>query len=157
MTRLRTPSRGLDCAFCGYLAGTRPYVFLWRERAIAVAVTREQRGVSHLLVMPVIHTPTLLNLPDSISEELMIAVRDAATAIHAADDRPGIAVWQNNGVQAGQAVPHLHFHVAGTIPDGSTLFGDVPEISLSEARSIATRLAPFVPVGRRRAKRSILI
>lgn len=135
------------CAFCDYLEGRRPYVFLWREPEIAVAVTREQRGVAHLLVFPVAHTPNLLDLEDGIAGALMVALRDAAAAIDGAERRPGISVWQNNGVAAGQAIPHLHFHVAGTLSGGGTEFGKVPEISLEAAAAIAARLRPRIPQG----------
>jgi histidine triad (HIT) family protein len=133
------------CPFCDYLSGRRSYSFVWREENVAVAVTREQRGVSHLIIFPTRHVSTLLELDDDIAGDLMLALRDAAVVIDRADSRPGISVWQNNGVAAAQTVGHLHFHVAGTLPEGGTDFGDVEEISLSEARAIAARLAPYVP------------
>lgn len=133
------------CAFCSYLEGGRPYVFLWREPNVVVAVTREQRGISHLLILPVVHTPTLLELDTRTAESLMLALRDAAITIDRADQRPGIAVWQNNGIAARQTIGHLHFHVAGTLPDGGTEFGTVEEISLGAAAHIAKRLRGHVP------------
>ena len=75
----------------------------------------------------------------------MIAVRDAALTIDRAYERPGIAVWQNNGLAAHQAIPHLHFHVAGTLPGGGTDFGEVSELNVEATDKIAERLAPFVP------------
>src|SRR3954464_15494539 len=94
------------CAFCDYLSGRRPYTVLWREPEVAVLVTREQRGVAHLLVLPVRHRETILDLRRREAEPLMVAMRDAANAIDRAYERPGIAVWQNNGVPAHQQVPH---------------------------------------------------
>lgn len=141
------------CAFCDYLNSRRPYTILWRERRAAVLVTREQRGVAHLLVIPTRHVPTLLDLRDSEAGDLMIAVRDAALAIDAAFGRPGVAVWQNNGTSAHQAIPHLHFHVAGTLPGGGTDFGDVEEQSVAQTDAIGRALSSAVPpraaVGRR--------
>jgi len=69
-------------------------------------------------------------------------VREAARAIIAADNPSGISVWQKNGVAAAQQVPHLHFHVAGTLPGGGTDWGSVPELSLAETEAIAQRLRP---------------
>lgn len=146
------PDEG-SCAFCDYLGGARPYTILWRERRAAVLVTREQRGVAHLLVVPTRHIATLLDLPDSEASDLMIAVRDAALAIDETFERPGIAVWQNNGAAAHQAIPHLHFHVAGTLPGGGTDFGDVEERSVADTDAIGRALSSAVPprptVGRR--------
>lgn len=137
------------CAFCDYLNGTRPYSILWRDPGAAVLVTREQRGISHLLVIPRRHVANILDLDAKSAAPLMLAVRDAARTIHSTHERPGIAVWQNNGFGANQTVGHLHFHVAGTLPGGGTDFGDVPEVGLDETERIAEALRPNVPMGTR--------
>ena len=136
---LELPDDG-DCAFCAYLDGSRPYTVLARDETVAVLVTREQRGVSHLLVVPVRHAPTILDLRDAEANALMTWLRRAAGAIDRAERRPGIAVWQNNGAAAGQAIGHFHFHVAGTLPEGGTTFGQVPELELDDTEGIAERL-----------------
>lgn len=141
------------CAFCDYLDGLRPYTVLWREDRVAVLVTREQRGIAHLLVLPTSHVPSLLHLEDEDAEAMMIAIRDAALTIDRAYERPGVAVWQNNGVAAHQAIAHLHFHVAGTLPGGGTDFGNVPELSVSATDQIGRRLAPFIPEHPRHRRR----
>jgi len=133
------------CAFCSYLAGIRPYAILWTEAQLAVMVTREQRGMGHLLVLPTRHVVTLLDLAETEAEDIMLAVRDAAATIDRTYKRPGIAVWQNNGTAAHQAIPHLHFHVAGTLPGGGTNLGDVDEVPLEETLAIGRELAPHIP------------
>ena len=132
------------CAFCDYLSGRRAYTILERSPLTALLVTREQRGVSHLLVVTARHVPTLLDVSNEESDALMVAVRRAARAIDSADERPGIAVWQNNGIPANQAIGHLHFHVAGTLAGGGTEFGEVRELSMAETDAIAAHLAPFL-------------
>lgn len=141
---LALPEDG-DCAFCAYLNGIRPYTVLARDANVAVLVTREQRGVSHLLVVPLRHAPTILDLDDVEAGAIMSWLRRAATAIDLADRRPGIAVWQNNGVAAGQAISHFHFHIAGTLPDGGTNSGSVPELDLESTEAIAARLKNAYP------------
>lgn len=128
------------CAFCDYLSGKRPYTVLGRDNLTATLVTREQRGEPHLLVIPIAHRATLLELQDNEARALMIAVRDAARLIDHAYKRPGIAVWQNNGVDADQTIRHLHFHVAGTLDGGGTERGEVAELSVEETNKIAERL-----------------
>lgn len=134
-----------DCAFCAYLDGTRPFTVLWRDKKVAVLVTREQRGIDHLLVLPRQHYATVLDVPGSDAGDLMIAIRDAAQTISRTSDPKGIAVWQNNGVPAHQAIAHLHFHVAGTFPAGGTELGEVPELSVADTDTIASRLLPQIP------------
>ncbi len=133
------------CAFCAYLDGSRPYTVLRRDGLVAVLVTREQRGVSHLLVIPVRHTPTILDLTDAEAEAVMTWLRRATSAIDQAERRPGISVWQNNGAAAGQAISHFHCHVAGTLPGGGTDFGSVEELEVADTDRIAERLRGAAP------------
>src|SRR5215472_3463059 len=120
------------CAFCAYLRGDRPYVVIQRGGQTATLVTREQRGVPHLLVIPVQHRETILDLTEAEGSALMHAIRRAAAAIDAAYSRPGIVVWQNNGVPASQSIGHVHFHVAGTLDEGGTKWGEVEKLPLEE-------------------------
>lgn len=96
-----------------------------------------------MLVLPIRHAPTILDLTNAEAASLAIAVRDAAISIDRAYARPGIAVWQNNGIPASQTISHVHFHVAGTLDGGGTDFGPVQEISVEETDKIAARLLSF--------------
>ena len=139
MSHLVVPD-AYPCAFCDYLAGIRPFPILYRDETAAILVTREQRGVSHLLVVPTRHAPTILDLQDEEAQAIVDLVRRAASAIDRVEQRPGISIWQNNGIDANQAVPHLHVHVAGTIPGGGTEWDEVRELTLKETDTIADRL-----------------
>jgi histidine triad (HIT) family protein len=132
------------CSFCAYLDGERPYAIAERSDLTAILVTREQRGVAHVLAIPASHRLSVLDLADDEAAAVMDAVRRSAAAIAAAYDPSGIAVWQNNGRPAFQTIPHVHFHVAGTLPQGGTDWGDVPAISMEEAQAIADRLRPHL-------------
>jgi histidine triad (HIT) family protein len=143
MTAIAVPANG-DCPFCAYLSGERPYAVVQKDAQTAIFVTREQRGVPHLLVVPVQHRETILDLTDDECDALLRAVRRAAAAIDATYQRAGIAVWQNNGVPAHQSVSHVHFHVAGTLDEGGTHWGEVERLSLDDAALIAQRIARYL-------------
>ncbi len=147
---LDVPSPNEPCAFCDYLSGRRPFTVLHRTELVATLVTREQRGVGHVLVVPVAHRPTLLDLTAAEAPLIMTTVIEVADAIAHAYAPTGIAVWQNNGVPANQMIPHMHFHVAGALSDGGTDFGDVPELSIRDTDVIAENLRPFLCTGRHR-------
>jgi len=128
------------CSFCDYLAGLRRFTILERDDVTATLVTREQRGRGHLLVVPVTHRETILDLAPAEASALMAGVTRAVALVARAYDAAGIAVWQNNGVPAHQSVPHVHFHVAATLPEGGTNWGSVPRLSLDETDAIAALL-----------------
>ena len=128
------------CSFCEYLSGRRPYTVLVRDELTATLVTREQRGRGHVLVIPVAHRETLLDLAPYEEGVLMNAITRAAKMVRATFSAEGIAVWQNNGTPAHQGVPHLHFHVAATLPEGGTDWGQVPKLSIDETDRLAELL-----------------
>ena len=131
------------CSFCEYLAGRRRYTILDRDDVTAVLVTREQRGALHVLVIPVAHRPTILDLTPEEEGPLMAAVTRAARAVARAADAEGVSVWQNNGTPSHQSVPHVHVHVAATFPGASTTWGEVPVLDVDETDAIAERLRPY--------------
>jgi histidine triad (HIT) family protein len=132
------------CPFCDYLAGVRPYTILERDDTTAILVTFEQRGQGHVLVIPVRHRVTVLDLTPQEQSDLMRGVVRATAAIVGAFDPDGVAVWQNNGIPAYQSVPHVHFHVAGTLPGGGTERGRVERLEFRMTDEIADRLRPHL-------------
>lgn len=135
-----------DCSFCEYLAGRRRYTILERLDDVAMLVTREQRGIGHVLVIPVAHRVTILDVSPSEAAALIVGVQRAARAVVAAYDPAGISIWQNNGVPSHQSVPHVHVHVhvTGALPGGGTEWGEVPRLSVEETDLIAERLRPHL-------------
>lgn len=69
------------CAFCEYLVGERPHTILDRSNLTALLVTYEQRGRGHLLVIPVHHRETILELNRHEQAAVMFDVLRATAAI----------------------------------------------------------------------------
>ncbi|MEJ7584850.1 MAG: HIT family protein [Acidimicrobiales bacterium] len=132
------------CSFCDYLTGVLPYTILDRDRLSAILVTYEQRGRGHLLVIPVEHRVTILDLSAEERSAIMDGVVRATSAITKAYDPEGVAVWQNNGRPAHQSVPHVHFHVAGTMPEGGTIWGEVEQLEIPRTDEIGRRIRPHL-------------
>lgn len=135
---LRVPDG--PCSFCDYLSGRQPFTVLERDGTVAVLVTRQQRGRGHVLVVPVEHRPTVLDLEPAEVGAVALATQRMARAVAAAYAAEGVSVWQNNGVASHQTVPHAHVHVAATLPGGGTDWGRVPRLELAQTEAIAARL-----------------
>ncbi|NDL64257.1 HIT family protein [Acerihabitans arboris] len=138
-TRIILPDNNC-CAFCDYLNGVRPFSILHRDDLVAVLITREQRGDPHLLVIPVRHVPTIIEVNSDELAQIGIALRQVTKAIVKSYNKKGVSIWQNNGISASQSIAHLHFHIAGTLDNGGTNWGDVPELTLSETDIICDRI-----------------
>jgi histidine triad (HIT) family protein len=132
------------CVFCNFLSGQWPYTILAQDEMVAILVTREQRGIGHLLILPTAHRETIVDLLPEEGAAIMRVVIATSRAVLDAYQCEGLAVWQNNGAAAHQRVPHVHFHVAGTLPEGGTHFNEVPFLTVEDTDVIADRIRPHL-------------
>ena len=77
----------------------------------------------HLMVVPYRHIPDYTDLDPAELAEFSEFTRHALTVIRTVSAPHGFNIGINDGVAAGQTVPHLHLHL---IP---RYFGDVPDPS----------------------------
>lgn len=65
----------------------------------------------HTLVIPKVEAETLLDLPEAAAADLITKVQKVAQAVKTGLDAAGVTIFQLNGAEAGQTVPHIHFHI----------------------------------------------
>ena len=99
------------CAFCNNLSGSNQVAVLEELSDTIAFLPPRQTGLGHVLVIPRRHAPTLLDLEHDEALAIMRHVKRVAHAIAKAYDPAGLNVFQNNGVLAGQTVPHYHVHI----------------------------------------------
>ena len=130
-----------SCAFCEYLAGTRPCAFVRRTDAVASFVNLRQYERGALLVVPTRHASTILDLHPDIVGRVHIEAALLGRALVRAFGATGLNIFQNNGVDAGQHVTHFHTHVVprypGSDPTRIYLQGDFDPVPMSEQETIA--------------------
>jgi histidine triad (HIT) family protein len=103
-----------DCIFCQIIAGEVPANILYRDEEVIVFPDIQPQAPKHLLVVPVAHINSVAELGAGdfqLMGKLILAVKQMA-------EREGIAhsgyrLIINSGLEAGQAVPHLHLHLLG--------------------------------------------
>jgi len=99
------------CPFCENVTGRHQCAFIFRDETISSFVSPRQYGKGAVLVIPNRHAPTVLDLN---AGELSAILQHAQELVHAlikTYQASGFNVFQNNGVSAGQTVPHFHLHV----------------------------------------------
>ena len=130
-----------SCAFCEYLAGTRPCAFVRRTDTVASFVNLRQYERGALLVVPTRHASTVLELPPDTVGLIHAEAARLGRALVQAFGATGLNIFQNNGVDAGQHVPHFHAHVVprypGSDPTRIYLQGDFDPVPISEQETIA--------------------
>ena len=117
----RTP-----CPFCDYVAGRRPWAIIRRNSLIASFVNTRQYTKGAILIIPLRHAPTIFELTP---EELCAIGQHAQQVSHAlqqAYQPSGLNIFQNNGLAAGQTIPHYHLHIVPRYGDEQpyTIFGE---------------------------------
>jgi diadenosine tetraphosphate (Ap4A) HIT family hydrolase len=75
----------------------------------------------HTLVVPRVHVESVFDLPQAVQTDLWILVARVRSQLAGDADVDGFTVGTNDGVAAGQTVPHAHIHVIprrrGDVPD----------------------------------------
>jgi histidine triad (HIT) family protein len=134
----------LPCAFCEYLSGSRECAFIHQASNWSSFVNMRQYQKGALLIIPNRHLPTTLDLDDGTISSLYSAARDHAAAVIKAFGAVGVNVFQNNGISAGQTVPHFHIHVVPRYGsnDPGKIFreGSFDPVSLDECFRISEQI-----------------
>ena len=99
-----------DCLFCKLLAGEIPSNRVYEDELCYAFSDIDPQAPTHFLVIPKAHIPSV-----SAVDETSASVVGHIFAVIAALTRElgleSYRVVSNIGEQAGQSVPHLHFHV----------------------------------------------
>lgn len=102
-----------DCLFCKILAGEIPSAKVYEDETVYAFRDIAPQAPTHILVIPKAH----------ISGCNGVTAENSAVVAHIFEVIPEIAkaenltggyrVVSNCGADAGQTVPHLHFHILG--------------------------------------------
>lgn len=98
-----------SCLFCEIVAGRLPAHEVWRDEVAVAFLDRRPVFEGHVLVVPVGHVVTLVDLPVTAVGPFFERVQRIAAAVPAALGADGTFVANNNVVS--QSVAHLHVHV----------------------------------------------
>jgi histidine triad (HIT) family protein len=108
-----------DCIFCKIVAGQIPSTKVYEDEQVLAFVDIHPLAPVHVLVIPKKHVADTndLSMADAaLLGHLFGAVREVAKTKGLRET--GYRVSTNTGKDAGQLVPHLHFHVMGGKPLG---------------------------------------
>jgi len=100
-----------DCLFCQIVHGTVPAEVVHEGPGAVAFLDVHPAARAHVLVVPRIHAPTLLELPDEAVGGLFEAVKAVQGKVQRALAPLGMNVGWNHGRPCGQHVLHLHVHV----------------------------------------------
>jgi len=100
-----------DCVFCKIVDLQIPSTKVYEDEKVLAFLDIAPGNHGHTLVVPKGHYPGLKDIPEDILNHLMLVVQKLAPAVVEAVGAPAYNVEQANGTEAGQVVPHAHFHI----------------------------------------------
>lgn len=111
----------MDCLFCKIAAGEIPSKTVYEDAEILAFYDIDPQAPVHVLVIPKEHIPSV----DGITGENSDLVAHIFETIPKIAAKLGLSggyrVISNCGKDAGQTVPHLHFHILGGAPLSLTM------------------------------------
>lgn len=100
--------------FAKILRGELPAIKVYEDERTLAFMDIMPQADGHTLVIPKTPAITLLDLPADDLAYTMQIVQKVAQAMKKALAVEGIVLMQLSGEQAGQTVPHIHFHLIPT-------------------------------------------
>ncbi len=102
-----------DCLFCKIAKGEIPSTIVYEDDDVIAFNDIDPQAPVHVLIIPKEHYDSILSVPagsDLISHIHTVAIR-IALKLGIADS--GFRLVNNTGVDGGQTVHHLHYHLLG--------------------------------------------
>ena len=100
-----------DCVFCKIVSGEIPSKRVYEDDQVIVINDLNPGAPVHVLVIPKEHTENILTASPEILVHVKKVLPEIVRTLGIADT--GFRVVVNTGVEGGQTVPHLHFHILG--------------------------------------------
>ena len=110
-----------DCIFCKIAAGEIPSACLYEDESVFAFRDINPQAPVHFLVIPKSHIGSVAELTAENSAVVSKCFEVIAKVAAQEGLESGYRVISNCGADAGQTVPHLHFHVLGGKPLGEKI------------------------------------
>lgn len=102
-----------NCLFCKIVAGDIPSTKVYEDETVLAFRDIAPMAPTHILVIPKTHIPSVAGVTAENSA-VVAHIFEVIPKIAGAEGlENGYRVVSNCGSDAGQTVPHLHFHILG--------------------------------------------
>ena len=100
-----------SCVFCQIIRRGAPATLVYEDDTVMAFLINRPVNVGHTLVVPKKHYVNIYEIPEEEVANLFIVAKRVAQAASMATGNEHIRIIQNNGVDAGQVIFHLHVHI----------------------------------------------
>ena len=110
-----------DCVFCKIISGEIPSDIVYEDEFVFAFRDIVPQAPVHILIVPREHVESVAGLTAENSHLAAKCLEATAKIARGAGLSGGFRVISNSGKDGGQTVFHLHFHLLGGKPLGSSL------------------------------------
>ena len=100
-----------ECIFCKIIRGEINSEKVYEDENFLGILDTSPKAEGHTLIIPKKHFRNLLDLPVSLGNELLEAIKKVSLKLVKEGKADGFNVISNNEKVAGQLVFHLHIHI----------------------------------------------
>jgi len=105
-----------SCIFCKIAAGQIPCFKVYEDEVVLAFLDIGPLVRGHTLVVPKRHVTTVMETPAEVLAAVNQRIPKITRAVLAATGAKSCHVLVNNGADALQSVPHLHYHILPRTP-----------------------------------------
>ena len=109
------------CVFCKIASGEIPSNKLYEDDKVLAFYDLDPQAPTHFLVIPKEHIPSVDGITAENSDVVAHIFQTIPKIAASLGLTGGYRVISNCGADAGQTVPHLHFHIMGGKPLSLTM------------------------------------
>lgn len=133
-----------NCIFCKIISGEIPCEKIYEDENTLAFLDIKPINKGHALVIHKEHHENIFEMPDECLCQIAPTIKKIAAAVKGGTQADGINIGMNNGVAAGQAVSHAHFHIIPRFAnDGHKHWGQT-SYSSNEAAEVAEKIKKFL-------------
>jgi len=132
-----------NCIFCKILKGEVPCDKVYEDDKTFAFLDLNPVAKGHTLVIPKKHYETMDEMDEETATAVINTTQKVARAILTFND--GYNVNQNNKPEAGQVVPHVHYHVVPrNAKDGLHYPGNKINLSKKDINDLKKKIQTFL-------------
>ena len=106
-----------ECLFCKIVKGELPSSKLYEDEDTLAFLDLFPVNKGHSLVISKEHYENIFDVPEETLSKVSSVMKTVADAVKKGVNADGISIAQSNGKNAGQVIPHIHFHVMPRFKD----------------------------------------
>lgn len=136
----------VDCIFCRIVNGEVSTYKVFEDDRVLAFLDVQPLSRGHTLIIPKVHVALLEDLEWEDANALFKVIYELVETVQEAVNAPASTVAINNGVESGQEIPHVHFHLIPRFKNDRggpihAIMREKPHLTRDEMIQIAERIS----------------